>query len=226
MSLSMQKMLVLLGIGTILWPSLALSGEYRAFTLSNPAMRETRILNDEKAFTQTFTYINLPSSSSFSGTPTLGVLSQKSESLPPEYQGIPTPQKLKKQQDALRAFSEKAERLSKAFLRDEMRSQKYIMRNQRLLTLLDILRYTLPISQRQATLLDWRIEEFENQNVAFHAGKHQTQSSAQILMALREDIAELIEKTHERRSMLNERDLRLLQSYTALFSLIEDHTNM
>lgn len=226
MSLSMQKTLALLGIGTILWPSMAMGGEYRAFMLSNPAMQETRVLNDGDAFTQTFTYINLPPSSPLSGTPTLGILSQKRESLSAEYQGIPTPQKLKKQQETLKAFSEKAERLSKAFLRDETRSQKYIMRNQRLLALLDILRYTLPVSQRQASLLDWRMEEFENQNMAFYAGKHSTFSAAQILMALRHDIAELMEKTHERRAMLNERDLRLLKSYTALFSLVEDHTNM
>ncbi|OGJ57602.1 hypothetical protein A2635_01895 [Candidatus Peribacteria bacterium RIFCSPHIGHO2_01_FULL_51_9] len=226
MSLSMRNPLLLLGIGIILWPSIALGGEYRAFTLSNPAMRETRILKDGGAFTQTFTSINLPLSSPFSGTPTLGVLSQKRESLPVEYQGIPTPQKLKKQQEALQAFSQKAERLSRALLRDGTRSQKHIIQNERLLALLDILRYTLPISQRQSTLLDWRIEEFENQNMEFHAGKRKTQSSAQILMTLRGDIAELIEKTHERRAMLNERDLRLLKSYAALFTLIEEHTNM
>lgn len=219
----MKNTLLLLGFGIILWPSIAIGAESRAFTLSNSAMRETRILNDGDAFTQTFTYINLPSSSPFSSSPTLGVLLQKHESLPPEYQGIPTPQKLKRQQDALEVFSQKAERLSRAFLRDETRSQKYSMRNERLLALLNVLRFTLPISARQSTLLDWRIGEFESQNVEFHTGKYQTQSAAQILTTLREDIGELIEKTHARRAMLNERDLRLLKFYSTLFTFIADN---
>ena len=220
----MRKILLLLGIGTILWPTMALGAEYRAFTLSNPAMHETRILKDEEAFTKTFTYINLPPSSPFSGTQTLGVLSEKRESLPPEYQGIPTPQKLKREQDALQAFSQKTERLARAFIRDNRQLSNHLIQNERVLELLDILRYTLPVSERQSTLLGWRTEEFQGQKMTLQAAKHKSQSSAQILTALQGDIADLLAKTTQHRSMLNERDLRLLKSYTTLFTLITDQT--